>query len=624
MPMERVSVRLGEIAVALSLANGYLRRMRHEGFCRNNWYCTRRGVLLLLLLFCCPVFGARPARASLADLDTQAHVVSNPGKPVLVGGNRGYPPYEFIDASGEPAGFTVDLVKAIAEVMGMRIQIRLDEWDKVYGDLVDGRIDMTLGMSWSDARDRIFDFPSPHTIVQHAIFAREDTPPVGSLEELRGKKVIVHRNGIMHQRLSQLGFDRELVLVDTPASGLRLLAAGSNDYAVAALVPGMYTIRENKLSNLVPVVRNAASYTFSFAVRQGDAQLLAQLNEGLAILKKTGQYQQIYDKWLGVLEQPRVPWEKIVKLGVILFLLLLFLLAGSIVWSRTLKRKVDQRTAELAREIEEKNKALEELRLHQDQLIQADKMASLGVLVSGVAHEINNPNGLILMSMPLVIDSYAAAEEILEEHYREHGEFMMGKLPYSRLREKLPYLLSEMNEGAKRIKRIVEALKDFARKGNPASMEPADFNELVQTAVRLVESSIRKSTNRFEASYEEGLPKIRGNAQRIEQVVVNLILNSCQALPNRESRISLATFFDQKRQAIVLQLSDEGVGIALENLRRLADPFFTTKRDKGGTGLGLSITAGIVKEHGGTLNFDSIENYGTTVTLTLPAMKEKA
>ena len=308
----------------------------------------------------------------------------------------------------------------------------------------------------------------------------------------------------------------------------------------------------------------------------------------------------------------------------ILFLLLLFLLAGSIVWSRTLKRKVDQRTAELAREIEEKNKALEELRLHQDQLIQADKMASLGVLVSGVAHEINNPNGLILMSMPLVIDSYAAAEEILEEHYREHGEFMMGKLPYSRLREKLPYLLSEMNEGAKRIKRIVEDLKDFARKGNPASMEPADFNELVQTAVRLVESSIRKSTNRFEASYEEGLPKIRGNAQRIEQVVVNLILNSCQALPNRESRISLATFFDQKRQAIVLQLSDEGVGIALENLRRLADPFFTTKRDKGGTGLGLSITAGIVKEHGGTLNFDSIENYGTTVTLTLPAMKEKA
>lgn len=540
-------------------------------------------------------------------------------RPVIVGGNRGYPPYEFIDADNKPAGFTVDLLQAIAEVMGMKLDIRLGEWAKVHDDLISGRIDMTLGMSQSTEREKIFDFPSPHTIVQHAIFARRETPAVSSLEELRGKRVIVHKNGVMHQQLRKRGFTDELVFVETPEEGLRRLASGEEEYAVVALLPGMYIIREYKLTNLHPVARNVMSFKFSFAVREGNTKLLAQLNEGLAILKQTGRYQEIYDKWLGVLEPTQISREKIVRYAVAVLLPLLLLLSGYIILSRSLRKRVDQRTAELAREIVEKKKALEELKLHQDKLIQADKMASLGVLVSGVAHEINNPNALVLLNIPTLKQTCEDAFHYLDEIYQRDGDFTFGGLPYSRMRTLIPHILEETAEGARRIKRIVEDLKDFSRQDVGEIVERIEFNEVVRAAVRLVEPSLKNATDRFDLQLAAGPLYVRGSTQRIEQVIINLILNACRAIPERSKGITLTTAPDTGQNAVVLQLSDEGIGIPLENLPRITDPFFTTNRETGGTGLGLSISAGIVKEHGGTLNFDSIVGIGTTVTLTLPA-----
>jgi polar amino acid transport system substrate-binding protein len=178
-----------------------------------------------------------------------------------------------------------------------------------------------------------------------------------------------------------------------------------------------------------------------------------------------------------------------------------------------------------------------------------------------------------------------------------------------------------MQEGANRIKRIVEELKDFARQDNSAATEAVDFKAVVRAAVRLVDSSIRAATSRFEADYGADLPVIYGNAQRIEQVVVNLILNACQALPDTERGILLETRYDRDAGAVVLRIADEGSGIAPEHIPHLTDPFFTTKRESGGTGLGLSVSATIVKEHGGTLEFDSAPGRGTTVTLTLPCSR---
>ncbi len=538
---------------------------------------------------------------------------------IVVGADRDYPPYEFLDKNGEPAGYTVDLTRAIARVMGMNVQFRFGGWSEMRTALLNGSVDALQGISYSEERAQTLAFSPPHTIVNHAIFARRETPPVSSFEQLRGRAVIVFRDGIMHDTLRNLGFDKELHTTETPAGVMRLLASGKHDYAVVAMLPGMYLIRELKLDNLVPVASSVSTQRYCYAVKKGDEELLARINEGLAILKQTGEYYAIYNKWLGVLEPPRFHWEKVVHYGMMALVALMIVLAGTVLWSRTLQRKVTQRTLELAREVSERKRALDELRRHQDQLIQADKMTSLGILVSGVAHEINNPTGLILFNTPVISEAYADAEEIFEAHYREHGDFILAGIPYSRMRGKIPQMLDDMQEGAKRIKRIVEDLKDFARRNDEVSSEPVDLNTVVHLAVRLVEVTIRKATDHFTVNYGEGLPQVRGHAQRIEQVVVNLILNACQALSDPGQGITVETGCDTAARVVWVRVSDQGHGIAPEHLPHLTDPFFTTKRESGGTGLGLSVSAGIVKEHGGELSFDSQPGAGTTVLLTLPA-----
>jgi polar amino acid transport system substrate-binding protein len=149
-------------------------------------------------------------------------------------------------------------------------------------------------------------------------------------------------------------------------------------------------------------------------------------------------------------------------------------------------------------------------------------------------------------------------------------------------------------------------------------MEPLDINSVAQAAVRLVDPSLRDATSRFLSEYCPDLPMVRGNTQRIEQVIVNLLLNACQALPNKERSISLATAYEPSTRSVILTVADEGSGISQDVRPYLTDPFFTTKRDSGGTGLGLSVSAGIVKEHGGSLDFDSASGKGTIVTLRLP------
>ncbi|GFO69624.1 histidine kinase [Geomonas limicola] len=563
-----------------------------------------------------------PAAASPAAPPQQAGQPAGHRAAIIVGGDRDYPPYEFIDRDGHPSGYNVELTKAIAEVMGMKVEFRLGAWSEMRTALQNGSVDVLEGMSYSEQRLSEVDFSLPHAIVNHAVFARKDSPRVNSLEELQGKTVAVHRAGIMHDFLRKQGFTGKLVLTDTPADALRQTAAGKTDFAIVAIVPGMYIIRELKLSNLIPVVRNVASHRYCYAVDKGNEELISRFNEGLAILKKTGQQQAIYEKWLGVLEPAPIEWHIVAKYAAIVVVPLVLLLGGFALWSRTLHRQVALRTADLTREIAERRHAEEELLLNQQQLVQADKMAALGILVSGVAHEINNPTGLILLDLPVLKRAHQDAVPILESYFEENGDFMLGGVPYSEMREEIPRLLDGMQEGAQRIKRIVHDLKDFARRDDAGDKVASDLNQVVQTALRLVEPTIRKATAHFTTDFGVGLPRFQGSGQRIEQVVLNLVLNACQALSDREQGIAVSTRLSADTQRLELKVQDQGGGIAPEHLARLTDPFFTTKRESGGTGLGLSVSAGIVKDHGGTLVFDSAPGRGTTVTLSLPALRE--
>lgn len=542
--------------------------------------------------------------------------------PVVVGGDNQYPPYEFLDERNQPTGFNVDLTRAIAKVMGMPVEIRLGSWGEMRKALANGQVDVLQGMVSTAERANEVDFSPPHAVVHQSIWNRRSGPQITRLDQLQGKEVIVMRGSVMHDFMLQQDRGATLIPVDSLAEALRLLSSGRHDCALVAKLPGQYLIRQLKLTNIAPVAAPLLAQNYGYAVRKGNLATLARFNEGLAILKETGEYRQIHDRWLGVLEPQGVPWGRIIRYSAMLVVPLLLVLGGTVVWSRTLQREVAARTEALEREVAERKRFADELQVRQKQLIQADKMTSLGILVSGVAHEINNPNGVIMLNVPLLQKAFQDALPILEEHHQQQGDFVLGWLKYSRMRQEIPLLFSETLESAGRIKRIVEDLKDFARRDDSDRSAAVDLNAVVEAALRLVDPSVRKVTGAVRVDFAPQLPKVRGNAQRIEQVVVNLVLNACQALNAPGQGISVVTEHLAETGEVRVTVQDEGAGIAAEHLDHLTDPFFTTKRDSGGTGLGLSVSAGIVKEHGGTLKFHSQLGVGTRVVLSLPELKE--
>jgi C4-dicarboxylate-specific signal transduction histidine kinase len=269
--------------------------------------------------------------------------------------------------------------------------------------------------------------------------------------------------------------------------------------------------------------------------------------------------------------------------------------------------------------ITEAKKAEELTRIQQQQLIQADKMASLGLLVSGVAHEINNPNNFIRLNSENLAEIWKDATAILDKYQKSAGDFDLAGLPYEEVRKETPSLIGSISEGAMRIEKIVLNLKEFSRL-DPGSMDQSiQINQLLESAILIVNNLIRKSTNKFEVNYGMAIPAIQGNNQQIEQVLINLVSNACQALENKGQGVTVSTLYDDAADQVSVIIKDEGRGIPPENLQHIMDPFFTTKRDEGGTGLGLSISYNIIKDHGGTLQITSGPEPGATAVIRLPA-----
>ncbi len=269
----------------------------------------------------------------------------------------------------------------------------------------------------------------------------------------------------------------------------------------------------------------------------------------------------------------------------------------------------------IVRDITERIRAEVKTREQQQQLIQADKMISLGLLVSGVAHEINNPNSIVLLNTPLLARSWNSILPILDEFHEENGEFLVAGLDYPEMRTQIPRICDEIEDSGRRIKQIVMDLKDYARQDSASHFDRIDLNSVVEAACRLTFNKIKNATNHFSTKLAE-IPAVLGNSQRLEQVLINLIQNSCESLSGPEKGITITSFFDKKENLIKLAVIDEGCGIDPQSITKVTDPFYTSKRTLGGTGLGLSVSAGIIKEHDATIQFQSEFGTGTTVLLT--------
>jgi PAS domain S-box-containing protein len=271
-----------------------------------------------------------------------------------------------------------------------------------------------------------------------------------------------------------------------------------------------------------------------------------------------------------------------------------------------------------ARDITDKKRAEAEAKLRQEQLMQTNKMVALGTLVAGVAHEINNPISSVMLNLQVYERFWQATRPILDAHYEKIGHLEIGGMNYEQLRERMPKLLHFSQEGVSRVRRIVGELKEFSRQHPSELREAVNINQVVETSIGLLSSFIKKATTDFRVEYDENLPTLPGNSQRLGQVVINLLVNACQASTDPAKPICVTTSYIEESEEVILEVRDSGIGMTPELMERIKDPFFTTKRDNSGTGLGLSISDTIIRNHRGWLNFRSEPGQGTTAIVSLP------
>ena len=257
---------------------------------------------------------------------------------------------------------------------------------------------------------------------------------------------------------------------------------------------------------------------------------------------------------------------------------------------------------------------------YEQQIQQADKLASLGQLVSGIGHEINNPNQFIRGNIKIIRQAITDMLPIIDRYAEEHPDLKIARLKYDFFREHIMTLIDDMSHGSERIKGIVEGLRGFARKDEGLLVDKVDVNTLLEATTRLVKNEVHKHAE-IKLELGDDIGKFTGNSQKIEQVFVNLIVNAAQAIPDhRKGLIRVITRMEG--EDVVIEVEDNGKGMDEKTQKQIFDPFFTTKRAKGGTGLGLAIAFRIIEEHSGSISVKSKPGEGTTFIIRIPAGKE--
>jgi signal transduction histidine kinase len=527
---------------------------------------TMRAFAWLVLV----LFGAAPVGAEETD------------KPIVVGVDEAYPPHQFRDAQGQPAGFDVDLFRAVADEVGLEYEMQLGPWPQIRRQLEDGKIDVNPGVFRTAIRERHLDFTTATAWVHHAIFVREDSD-LESLRDLRGGSVLVNRGGFHDDRIEERDLPVERIVAETPEETLLRLAAGEGDAAVLLNTQGLYFIRKHGLAKVRSLGLPLDQPELRFAVPEDREELLLALNDGLALVRERGAYDRIYDRWFGVLK-PRGPWSTnwgralLAGLGLVALLLI-----ASAAWSAALRRRVEARTREL-RESEENRQRL------QSQLLQAQKMEALGRLAAGISHDFNN-------LLTVIIGGASTVLEKIEAHDRAN------------------HVLAQVLRAGQAGADLTRQLLAFARR---QVVEPSDirWDEVVGNARDMLQ---RLVGSRISLAFQPGsdVAPVRLDPGQALQILMNLVINACDAKA-KTIEIETGNTVRDDSELVRLTVRDDGDGIDSEMRERIFEPFFTSKARGRGTGLGLATVHGIVGQNGGMLEVESELGEGSAFHVLLP------
>ena len=305
---------------------------------------------------------------------------------------------------------------------------------------------------------------------------------------------------------------------------------------------------------------------------------------------------------------------------------------------RTRTAQLGEANERLERDLRERRRAEAELRsrhikltelnqqlsMTQEQLMQSEKLASIGQLAAGVAHEINNPIGYIfsnfgtlqtyLDQLFAMLNLYEQAESQMSPSMTQALRSMRAKIDLEYLRQDIPVLMTESKEGLVRVRHIVEDLKDFSRTDTNQDWAWTNLHAGIDSTLNIVSNEIKYKADVVK-EYGD-IPEVECMPSQINQIMMNVVVNAAHAIGVKRGTITIRTGLQDEQ--VWIEVGDTGAGIARENLTRIFDPFFTTKPTGKGTGLGLSIAYGIVQKHRGKIEVDSEVGRGTTFRIVLP------
>ena len=292
-------------------------------------------------------------------------------------------------------------------------------------------------------------------------------------------------------------------------------------------------------------------------------------------------------------------------------------------------RKREAAEAELLRRNNELTELNVRLSMAQEQLMQSEKLASIGQLAAGVAHEINNPIGYVFSNfetlgtyirrMLTMFDNYQQAEaSIGNAEVLASVRALRATIDLDFLIEDIPVLMAESREGISRVRKIVQDLKDFSRVDANQEWQWANLHAGIDSTLNIVSNEVKYKADVIK-EYGD-IPDIECQPSHINQVIMNIVINGAHAISGERGRITIRTGCDETN--VWIEISDNGTGIPKEIQSRIFDPFFTTKPIGSGTGLGLSLSYGIIQKHSGQIEVQSAPGRGTSFRITLPIRRE--
>lgn len=477
---------------------------------------------------------------SLLLFSFQPHSYAQP-KKIVFGSDHEYPPFEFLDEKGKPVGFNVDLITEIGKVMGWQVSVELGPWSEIRSELEQKQTVDVSDMFYSKHRDTVFDFTTPFGFVYDEIFVRKNSIEASTLADIDGMEIIAQKGSFTAEFLADSLPEASIILVETEPQALRLLASGKHDCAVVGQVVGNYTIKNSRLDNLTAIGDPLFPREYCFVVMEGRDRLIGQLNEGLAIVKATGRFNDIHNKWFAPLDPASVRAQELLKTGIWLSVVLMILVLIVLGWTWTLRKKVRAKTKELQAQ-------LNQTRTIQVELMESEQRYREFFEEDLTADYISTPEGNLKECNPVFVTMFGfkSREEAM-------GSNLVRLFPKSRDRENL---LKKIRD-EKRL--TYHELKLRRVDGTPLQVianiigQFDDKGELVQIKAYLFDDTERRNLEAklIDAQKMESLGTLAGGIAHDFNNILGIILGYCSLLDSgNKSQENLKTALDAITQTV--------------------------------------------------------------------------